>query len=308
MRQPAQGATETRFTIDPATRLGPVHLTVADLDRQVAFYQQVLGLRSHRREADTVALGVGGADLLRLSERRDAPRPRGTTGLYHFAILLPTRRELARAVARLYSLRYRHYPTDHVMTKTTYLSDPEGNGIELYADTPEEGSWGVVDGEFVVRDSGGTLRSGREPLDVEALLKELSPGERLDLPMPEATTIGHVHLHVAAIPEALRFYDDLLGFDVQLSSAEMGAAFVSAGGYHHHIGLNTWAGEGAPPPPSDGLGLRSFTVVLPTRTELERVLARVRAAVPVEDTPEGVLLRDPSRNGIVLTTAEPTLS
>ncbi len=304
MTLPTEGTTETRFRIHPATRLGHVHLTVADLERQISFYEQVLGLRLHRREGETAALGAGGADLLRLSERREARRVRGSTGLYHFAVLLPDRRELARAVARLYSLRYRHYPTDHVMTKTTYLSDPEGNGIELYADTPEEGSWGVADGEFVVRDATGALRSGREPLDVEALLKELTPGERLDLPMPEPTRIGHVHLHVAAIPPALRFYDDLLGFDVQLSSAEMGAAFVSAGGYHHHIGLNTWAGEGAPPPPPDALGLRYFTVVLPDRSELERTLARARAAVPLEEIPEGALLRDPSRNGVVLTDRE----
>jgi catechol 2,3-dioxygenase len=301
MSQQAEGATETRFTIHPATRLGYVHLTVADLDRQTAFYQQMLGLRLYCRQARSAGLGAGGGDLLRLSERREGRRVRGSTGLYHFAVLLPTRRELARVVGRLYSLRYRHYPTDHVMTKTTYLSDPEGNGIELYADTPEEGSWDIVDGEFVVRDAGGKLRSGREPLDVEALLKELAPGEPLDLPMPEATTIGHVHLHVAAIPEAVRFYHDLLGFDVQMSSAEMGAAFVSAGGYHHHIGLNTWIGEGAPPPPPDALGLRYFTVVLPNHAELERVAGRVRAALPVEETPEGFLVRDPSHNGLILT-------
>ncbi len=116
-------------------------------------------------------LGAGGEDLLRLTELRGARRVRGATGLYHFAVLFPSRRELARVIGRLFELRYPNVPTDHGITKTTYLSDPEGNGIELYADTPAEGSWEIVDGDFVVRDATGALRSGREPLDVEALLR-----------------------------------------------------------------------------------------------------------------------------------------
>ena len=130
---------ETNFLIHPATRLGHVSLTVADLARQIDFYQTHLGFQLHWREGVAAGLGAGGEDLLRLTERRDARRTRGTTGLYHFAVLLPSRRELARALARLFSLRYENYPTDHIMTQTTYLDDPEGNGIELYADTPEEG-------------------------------------------------------------------------------------------------------------------------------------------------------------------------
>ena len=127
---------KTEFRIHPATRMGHVHLTVAELDRQVEFFQEVIGLKLHWREGATAGLGAGNGDLLRLTEVRSARRYRGTTGLYHFAILLPNRRELARAIARLYSLRYPNYPTDHVMTKTTYLDDPEGQNIELYADTP----------------------------------------------------------------------------------------------------------------------------------------------------------------------------
>ena len=289
------------FVIHPATRIGHVHLTVADLDRQISFYQRVIGFRLHWREAGQAGLGGGRADLLRLTEDRRARRVRGTTGLYHFAILLPSRRELARALARLFSLRYPNYPTDHVMTETTYLDDAEGNGIELYADTPERGTWSFTGDSFRVVDAHGVVRSGREPLDVERLLRELEPDDPLDQPMPEATTIGHVHLHVADLGEANRFYCDLLGFEVQGMSAGMGASFVSAGGYHHHIGLNTWVGAGAPPPPPDALGLRYFEVVLPDQADLIRLVERVRqAGLDPQETEAGWLVRDPSRNGVLL--------
>ncbi|MGH2619599.1 MAG: VOC family protein, partial [Anaerolineales bacterium] len=206
---------ETAFVIHPATRIGHVHLTVADLDRQIVFYQQVIGFQLHWREGERAGLGAGRTDLLRLTEDRRARRVRGTTGLYHFAILLPSRRELARALGRLFSLGYPNYPTDHVMTATTYLDDTEGNGIELYGDTPERGSWSFSGDSFQVVDAEGVVRSGREPLDVERLLGELEPDDRLDQPMPEATSIGHVHLHVADLGEANRFYCDLLGFEIQ---------------------------------------------------------------------------------------------
>jgi len=157
-------------TIHPATRMGTVHLTVADLERQLEFYQRVLGLRLHWREGASAGLGVGADDLLRLTAQPGARRYPGTTGLYHFAILLPNRRELARAIGRLFALRYRNYPTDHVMTKTTYLDDPEGQNIELYADTPEDGTFELSNGVLSARRADGTPSDGREPLDVAALL------------------------------------------------------------------------------------------------------------------------------------------
>lgn len=292
-----------KLGIDPATRLGYVHLTVADLEREVLFYQNVLSFMLHWEKAATAGLGAGNEDLLRLTELPSARRVHGTTGLYHFAVLLPSRRELARVIARLLSLRYPNAPTDHVMTQTTYLDDPEGNGIEIYVDTPEEGTWGLMNGRFVARDRRGVLRSGRDPLDVDALLRELRPGDPLDAPVLAETTIGHVHLHVADIAEAMRFYHDVLGFEAQIMSPDYGMGFVSAGGYHHHIGFNTWLGEGAPPPPPAGaLGLRYFTVVLPSHTELTHVTERVRqAGIATEQTDEGILVRDPSHNGVLLT-------
>jgi len=296
-----QSVIETAFTIHPMSRIGHIHLTVADLERQITFYRQVVGLGLHWRAGAAAGLGAGEADLLRLTELPGARRARGATGLYHFAVLLPNRKELARVLGRLFSLRYPNYPTDHVMTETTYLEDPEGNEIEIYVDTPEDGTFAIVDGNFIARDASGALRSGRDPLDVEVLLNHLGPGDRLDAPMPAATTIGHVHLHVSELDPAVNFYRGLLGFGDQGVSSRLGAAFVSAGGYHHHIGLNTWLGAGAPPPPRDSLGLRYFTIVLPERAELDRLVGRLhQAAVPIESVDEGVLIRDPSRNGVLL--------
>ena len=301
MDQAKTGRT-TGFRIHPDTRPGHVSLTVADLDRQIDFYRQVIGLGLHWREGVEAGLGAGQKDLLRLTEDRGAKRFRGTTGLYHFAILLPSRRELARAIARLFDLRYPNYPTDHIMTKTTYLDDPEGQNIELYADTPEEGAMGFVNGAFLARRADGTPSDGREPLDVEALLRELTSVDRLDEPMPQGTTLGHVHLYVADLGAAMRFYHDLLGFDDMGIAPTFRMGMVSAGGYHHHIGFNTWLGEGAPPPPANSLGMRHFTFVLPDKNELEHVLERVRrAGIAVQQTGDGFLMRDPSQNALILT-------
>ncbi len=292
----------TEFSIHPKTHIGHVSLTVADLDRQIEFYEKVIGLQVRERDESTARLGAGNDDLLRLTEVPGAGRRGHSTGLYHFAILLPDRRELARAIGRLFALHYRNYPTDHIMTKTTYLDDLEGNGIELYAESPEDGAWSMANGNYVTRRADGSLSDGREPLDVEALLTHLKEGDRLDAPMPPETKIGHVHLHVRDIAEALDFYHGLIGFDVMGAAEAFRMAFVSAGGYHHHVGLNTWQGEGAPPPAEDSLGLRYFSVVLPDPAALDRVLERVReAGLPTEQTDAGLFLRDPSRNGIVLT-------
>lgn len=303
MTTPAQTQSpKTEFSIHPATLIGHVALTVASLENQVSFYQQVLGFKLHWRDGNQAGLGAGGADLLRLTEQSGVKRYHRVTGLYHFAVLFPNRRELARAIARLFALRYPNAPTDHIMTKTTYLDDPEGNGIELYAESPEDGTFSMENGRFVTRRADGTLSDGREALDVEALFQELSDDDQLDLPAPEETRIGHVHLHVANIDKAVDFYHGVIGFDVMGVAKTFRAAFVSAGGYHHHVGLNTWQGENAPSPPADAAGLRYFSVELPDQTELDRVLERVRqAGIPIEQTADGALLRDPFQNGVMLT-------
>jgi catechol 2,3-dioxygenase len=296
---------QTEFSIHPATMIGHVSLTVANLENQIVFYQQALGFKLHWREGTRAALGAGGADLLRLTEESNLKKYRGVTGLYHFAVLFPNRRELARAVARLSVLKYRNHPTDHIMTKTTYLDDPEGNGIELYAESPEDGIFTVENNDFVTRRADGTLSDGREPLDVKALFSLLTEDDKLDEPIPAETRVGHIHLHVRNVQEAVDFYHGIIGFDVMGLSSTFQAAFISAGGYHHHLGLNAWQGEGAPPPPADAVGLRHFTIDLPNQQALDEVVARInQAGIPFNQTEDGLLMIDPSQNGIVLRKAD----
>ena len=293
--------TKTEFSIHPDTKIGSVSLTVASLDNQIAFYQQALGFVQHWRDGNQAGLGTGERELLRLVEQPTYKRYQRVTGLYHFAVLFPDRRELARVMGRLFVLKYRNYPTDHIMTKTTYLDDPEGNGIELYCESPEDGTWSLKNGEYITRRKDGSLSDGREPLDVNALFGTLEKDDRLDVSVPKETRMGHVHLHVSDLHEAVDFYHGVLGFDVMGVVNSMRMAFVSAGGYHHHIGLNTWQGEGAPPLPADALGLRYFTVGLPDQAALDEVVERVeKAGIPANQTEDGLLLYDPSQNGVLL--------
>jgi catechol 2,3-dioxygenase len=294
--------TGIEFSIHPKTSLGYISLTVASLENQIAFYQQALGFILHRRESNTAVLGTAETELLHLTEQPNNKRYRGVTGLYHFAILYPNRKELARAMARLFALRVPNSPTDHIMTKTTYLNDPEGNGIELYAESPEDGTWNMANGSFDARRADGTPSNGREPLDVEALFRHLTEADTLDQPIPLETRLGHVHLHVRNVQEAVDFYHGVIGFDVMGLAPAFQAAFVSAGGYHHHVGLNTWQGEGAPPPPAYALGLRYFSIVLPDRKAYHEVIARITAAgLPANQTQNGLLVSDPSQNGVLFT-------
>ena len=288
--------------IHPQTKPGYVHLKVANLENQLAFYQQVLGLRLHWKDENSAGLGAGGADFVRLTQIQNGKRYRGVTGIYHFAILFPNRRELARAVARLFEVRWQCYPTDHVMTKTTYLDDPEGNNIELYCESPEDGIFVVnADGSFYARHADGRPSDGREALDVDALFSRLTKDDRLDEPVPPEVRMGHFHMYVANLNDTRRFYHEQLGFDdmgVARSGFRMG--MVSAGGYHHHIGYNTWQGEGAPPPPPDALGLKNISFVLPDRAALDQLLARIEEVeMPYNQTNEGILVVDPAQNSVL---------
>jgi len=189
------------------------------------------------------------------------------------------------------------------MTKTTYLDDPEGNGIELYAESPEDGIFTIENNDFVTRRADGTLSDGREPLDVDALFSHLKGDDKLDQSIPPETRVGHVHLHVRNVQEAVDFYHGVVGFDVMGLSSTFQAAFISAGGYHHHLGLNAWQGEGAPPPPSDAVGLRYFTVDFANQQALDEVVKRIDdAGIPFNQIDDGLLVYDPSQNGVVLRT------
>jgi catechol 2,3-dioxygenase len=287
--------------IHPDSKPGFVHLTVANLDQQIAFYQNTIGLQLHWRESDSAGLGTGLADLLRLTEVQGARRFRGTSGLYHMAFLLPDRRELARVVRRFFNQRYTNYPTDHILTKSVYLDDLEGNNIEIYTESPEDGTFGVENGNIVARRTNGSLSDGREPMDLDKLFSHLSGEDRLNAPMPSETKIGHVHLFVANLNATRHFYHDLLGMDDMGVARAFRMGMVSAGGYHHHIGYNTWQGEGAPPSPSNSLGMRYFSFYLPNPTELERMAEHMlQIGVTFERREEGLFIRDPSQIGLLL--------
>ena len=270
--------TSTATPVLPATlTLGAVSLTVSDLDRSVAWYQTSLGLRVHSHDATTATLGDGDFTVLELVEDPLA-RPAGRhAGLYHYALLYPTREELARAAIRLSVTKTPiEGASDHRTHEAIYLADPDGNGIELAADRPKA-QWPV--------DLG--YAGGPAPLDFNALLATVA-GEDFSPQVRPGLRMGHLHLHVGDIEQGLAFYRDVLGFEVQANLGS--AAFVSAGGYHHHLGFNVWRGEGVPPQPEHVAGLHHWSVVLDEPAQVAEVRARVDDA---EDFPGGFLTRDP---------------
>jgi catechol 2,3-dioxygenase len=282
------------MAIDPKTHIGSVHLTVRDLASERDFYERAIGLRTLSRDGPTVRLGPeGGPAIVDLTGDRDAPeRPYGTTGLYHLAILVPERADLADSLRRVAGAGW-HLTgaSDHLVSEALYLRDPEGNGIEIYRDRPRA-EW--------PRDEHGGIRMATLPLDLDGVLGE-ADGSRPAAEMPAGTTIGHVHLQVAALTEAEAFYHGALGFDVTVRGYP-GALFVSAGGYHHHIGLNTWESAGGSPPPRGSRGLRSFEVVLPTREKaLELADQARRAGANVSVGEDGAIALDPWRDAVLLT-------
>lgn len=277
-------------TIDPDTRIGSVTLSVADLDRSLSYYQQHIGLATLERSSDSATLGVGATPLLRLRAVPGARLVRRATGLYHFALLVPSRRDLARVIAHFAALRTPiDGASDHLVSEALYLSDPDGHGIEIYSDRPRD-AWYDAQGNFQM----DTIR-----LDIDSILDELRPEEPAWTGLGDGTTTGHIHLQVSNVADAERFYVGVLGFERMIGMPS--ASFISAGGYHHHIGMNTWAGVGVPPPPEHAARLLSYEVWLPTAKALSAVLERVRAAglAPVEQA-EGWELRDPSSNAILL--------
>ena len=294
MVSPTQSASS--LAIHPDTAIGTVRLTVADLARSKEFYERAIGVRASELEDGTTALSAGdGRPLIELRTGIGTRRlDRRATGLYHVAILVPSRRDLAFALARLAEARWPlDGASDHLVSEALYLSDPDGNGIELYRDRPRD-QWAR---------SGERLEMATLALDLDGVLGELEGATALQPFAPPDTTVGHVHLQVSDIPEAEEFYSGVLGFDVMVRTYP-GALFVAAGGYHHHIGLNTWHSAGAHPPAPGSVGLWNYEVVLPSHEELGRVLSRVRAAgIPVEHAERGALVRDPSGNAVVLTAA-----
>ena len=276
------------YSLPNDTHIGYIHLKISDLEASLEFYSDTLGFQTLERSPQQAALGSskGSAPLICLSAIRNArPKPPRTTGLYHFAIRLPERPALGSLLKRLLE---HNYPlqgaADHLVSEAIYLADPDGNGLELYADRPRQ-EWRRMDGQIAM---------ATDPLDVQGLLSDASPSWDGIHP---GTDIGHIHLQVSDLSRAEAFYCGLVGFEVTQRSYP-GALFVSAGGYHHHLGLNTWAGRGASPPPPEAVGLGSFQVAIPDSAARQVVIERLASAqVEFLNSPNGAAqVLDPDGN------------
>jgi catechol 2,3-dioxygenase len=280
-------------SIDPATHIGAVRLRVRDLAQAKSFYERVIGLRELEPDGDVVRLGPeGGPSLVELIGDPDAPpRPPGTTGLFHLAVLVPTRLDLARALRRVLDGGWQFTgASDHLVSEALYLRDPEYNGIEIYRDRPRE-EWSIVDGQIQM----ATL-----PLDLQGIA---GLADDADDGMPAGTTIGHVHLQVSGLAAADSFYHRLLGLDVTVRSYP-GALFMSAGGYHHHIGANTWESHAGPPPPPGSAGLDRFELVLPSDDAVKELADTAEAAGSAVERQNGnAAIAEPSGAKVLLTGA-----
>lgn len=283
----------TQARLPNETHMGYAHLRVANLERSLTFYRDQLGLREIRRQGSTVYLSATGAEPahIALTEQADAVRKnRRTIGLYHVAILFPSRQTLAETFRNLIAqgVQFGGF-SDHLVSEALYLDDPDGNGIELYRDRPRE-EW---------RMNGSSVEMATEPLDVHDLLGQA--GDSLYDGVDLATQIGHIHLHVSNLATAEAFYSGVLGFDVMQRSYP-GALFISAGGYHHHIGLNTWAGKS--PAPANAVGLINFSVVVPDADAQAALIERANAAGAVVETVDGrTYVRDQDNNQVEIAVA-----
>jgi catechol 2,3-dioxygenase len=279
-------------SLPAGTRIGSVELAVADLPRSISYYEQAVGLQVQQRGSGEARLGAGGQELLRLRERPGAKPARGFSGLYHFALLLPQRVDLARWLAHAARERVPIVGlSDHFVSEAIYLSDPDEHGIEIYWDRPRE----VWEGQVAKRMT--TL-----PLDVSSLMGELQdPVSEPFEGLPALTSMGHVHLRVSDIPATLAFYRDALGFDLMAAVGGQ-AAFLAAGGYHHHIGANTWESAGAGQAPEGSATLLRASVLLPDERAV-RAAADSAAAAGYEpvSVAGGVQIADPSGNPLLLT-------
>ena len=291
--------TETRAAAPSAdfVTFGAVHLDITDAGQSLAFWRDRVGLQLRGQDADgALHLGTDEETLLVLHPGATSPARRGHAGLYHLAIHLPDEGEFARVLARLFDRRTFMSPTDHVFSKAIYLDDPDGLGLEFTLETPERlRSVRMTPMGPEVIDASGQRRSGRDPLDVRAVLSHL-PDNDLDRPLPLGTRIGHMHLHVGEIAGNRRFYENDLGF-ILANDFGSGVDFHANGRFKHRMAINTWQGTGVTQPPAGTAGLRHFTIRFDTPQRLQGALERVDRSQPHAD---GHLVHDPAGNAIVL--------
>ena len=278
-------------TIDPNASMGAVSLTVANLARSLHYYQQVIGLQVLQQDESLAVLGVGADELLILRELAEArPSSQPHTGLFHFALLLPSRRDLALVLRHLIDLNLdRLGASDHFVSEALYLDDPDGHGIEIYADRPRD-TWSYT---------SGRIQMATERMNVPDVLTEITTSDVWS-GLPSGTTMGHVHLRVGDIAEAKRFYVDVLGFG-QMADYGGQALFISAGGYHHHLGMNVWGSAGAVPPPKDQPALDYLTICVPDAAAQDDIVTWVEGAgIEVVRIDGRCLFADPFQNRIAL--------
>jgi catechol 2,3-dioxygenase len=272
----------------PHTYTGEVHLNVLDLDRSVRFYKEVIGFKVLEQGSEKAVLTADGKTPLLIVEqpKNVTPKEPHRSGLYHFALLLPERADLGMIIKHFSQNSIRIGASDHLVSEALYLSDPDGNGIEIYTDRdPSVWSW---ESEKVAMST--------DPLDAESIVAE-SAGQTWD-GLPAGTLMGHVHLHVANLPKTEIFYN-ALGFEVVSNYPQ--ALFMSNGKYHHHIGLNTWNGEGVPRPIEGSVGLQSYTLIYPNEATVKEAITKVEALdAKVELNGSGFMTEDPSGNRIIL--------
>lgn len=286
------GIAAPAYRLPADLRLGHVRLQVADLDRSLDYYQNVLGFRIVSRTLAGASLAALGDDtpVIQLIERRGAaPVPhQGRLGLYHFAILVPDRAALGRFVGHLAEIGARAGGSDHLVSEALYLRDPDGLGIEVYVDRPRS-AWRVADRQ---------IRMDTAPLDLASVVQ--AGGEAPWIGMPFGTSVGHVHLHVGDLDRASDFYHAALGLDIVVWSYP-GALFLSAGGYHHHLGVNTWAGSGAPAPTDDDARLLDWRIELPRADDVNAVVLSLQSAgYPAAATDDGWRVTDPWGTALVI--------
>jgi catechol 2,3-dioxygenase len=275
------------YQLSPKLELGEVKIKVSNLTRSIAFYQEVVGLKVLNEDKETADLTVDGKHvLLKLEEVKGAqvmPR-RSAAGLYHFAILVPNREALGLSLRNLIQSGIHIGQADHIVSEALYIADPDNNGIEIYTDRPRE-TWR--------RDENGDYIMASNPIDWDGLL--VAAGDKAWAGLPSDTVMGHVHFHVKNLEKSREFYCGILGFDIAVNASRMGALFISAGGYHHHIGLNIWAGEDVSSPPSNATGLVYATLVFPSYSEFESALEQIqRAGIPITKDNKAWFVTDPS--------------
>lgn len=282
------------------TRLGPVHIAVTDREQALAIWRDVVGLELIEETADELRLGAGGRVLIVLEPSATGPVAQRTVGLYHVAIHVPKRSDLAQFVIRAASRGVRIAPTDHLVSEAIYLWDLDGNGIEMTFETPWRGTLGDPDSGSYATTIEGKPHSGREPIDLDDLMGELGPAPVPEVVLPPGTRIGHVHVHVNDLEASMRFYRDGLGFGGLFIIRSFGMGDVGLDYTPHAIAFNIWSGgPQAKRPPAGIAGLRWFTVVVPDAVTLGNVRRRLTdQGVALTDVAGGIEAADPSGNRV----------